>query len=364
MTLALDPARRRGLKQSFATRRVPVSRLAALDTEQDGYLPGDLVLARVDEIGQHGRIELTCGRRAILFAGDEIVLAAGHRYAPDQFEGRAATGPGPAQMIAAGGIAGYEDARHQAMRAPTAITILGAFCDQAGSRVNLADHAVSAARDQRGVPVIAVCGTSMNSGKTFTAAHLAHGYTRQGLTVGALKLTGTGAGGDLWRFRDAGAHHVADFTDAGMPTTYRLDLDRVVSGAMMLIAQASLTCDVIVCEVADGLRQRETAALLQSPQFRDRLAGVVFCSGDALGAEAGVTWLRNARHEVRAISGLLTRAPLAVREAESATGFPCLTPDQLLDPGVLEQLRLPPHSAGAAPIVPAQLRPASQAIPA
>jgi hypothetical protein len=44
------------------------------------------VLAEVTRIGQHKGIELASGRKAALYCGDEVLLAYGGRYAPDQFD--------------------------------------------------------------------------------------------------------------------------------------------------------------------------------------------------------------------------------------------------------------------------------------
>lgn len=110
---------------------------------------------------------------------------------------------------------------------------------------------------------------------------------------------------------------------------------------MALIADAAARTEVIVAEVADGLRMADTAALLTSSRFQARLSGVVFCAGDAMGAEAGVAWLRAAGLPVRAVSGLVARAPLGLREAAEATCLPTLTPPALLDEGVLDWLLKP-----------------------
>ena len=45
---------------------------------------GDVVLARVLKLGQHGGLQGPDGRRANLFVGDEILVAHGDRNAPDQ----------------------------------------------------------------------------------------------------------------------------------------------------------------------------------------------------------------------------------------------------------------------------------------
>lgn len=326
----IDQKRLARVKQSFATRRVPLESIAFLDTEAEALSPGDLVIARIEEIGHHTRIERPDGRRAVLFPGDEVLLACGARYAPDQFEAHSPCALGPAHLAAAGGIAGLVEASHERMKPATGITLIAAACDATGRRLTLADHAVKTAPRPVSVPVLAVCGTSMNSGKTHTVAAITRGFSRAGYRVAALKVTGTGAGGDLWLFEDAGAHFAADFTDAGFGTTYRAPVEAITEGARRLISTAEdAGAEVIVLEVADGLRQDETAMLMRSDTFRNLLSGVVFAAGDAMGAEAGVAWLRQAGHHVRAVSGLLTRSPLAMREASLALDLPCLTPAEL-----------------------------------
>jgi hypothetical protein len=116
----LDAARLGRAKIAYATHRVQlrdIQTLIASDTAAPRA--GDLVLARVGRIGQHRRIELRNGRRAILFEGDEIVLCYGNRYAPDQFEAYVPGDLGPCQMAAAGGVAGRVVASHARMKAPT-----------------------------------------------------------------------------------------------------------------------------------------------------------------------------------------------------------------------------------------------------
>ena len=79
-----------------------------------------------------------------------------------------------------------------------------------------------------------------------------------------------------------------------------------------------------VIEIADGLFQRETAQLLRSPTFKNAIDGVVFSAGDAMGAFAGVQWLRECGLPVLALSGALTRSPMARREIHAATQLPVM----------------------------------------
>jgi hypothetical protein len=168
---------------------------------------------------------------------------------------------------------------------------------------------------------------------------LIRGLRRAGLKVGAAKVTGTGAGGDFWQMTDAGASSVLDFTDAGFASTYRLPVERVEGILRDLTAHLALEgAEAIVVEVADGLFQEETAGLLCSATFASLVDAVVFAAGDALGALAGLQWLRHHRIPVAALSGCLTRAPLATREAQWATGVPVLELAALAEPAILELL--------------------------
>lgn len=333
MTL-LSKNRIAGAKQSFATRRVPVSAMVSLITGgQVTPKAGDLVLAQVDALGSHKRIELTTGRRAHLFPGDEIILAFGNRYAPDQYEAYVPSSLEPCHMVAAGGIAAGAVSWHSKLMGPTMIKPLGLICGAHDRPLNLADFSLGLACCIRPDHVFGVFGTSMNAGKTTTAASLVKGLSAAGYTVGAAKITGTGAGGDLWLMRDSGAHEVLDFTDVGMPTTFGFEEGTIVTGAMRLLHElGNKGCEVAVLEVADGLFQRETAALAASEKIRQMLSGTVFAAGDAMGAVGGVATLEKLNHRVLGLSGSFTQSPLAIQEAQAAISHPIVSADELKTP--------------------------------
>ncbi|HSN21258.1 MAG TPA: DUF1611 domain-containing protein [Usitatibacter sp.] len=314
-------------KTAYAARLLPFDLVAAVEREGRTPRAGDFVLARVERLGQHERLELATGRRAQLHAGDEIVVCYGSRYAPDQYEAYVPSDLGPCDLVAGGGLASRVQCRHHRMRAPTTLEPVGLLCDADGNALNLQHcglpmRAPGATR----VPVIAVVGTSMNSGKTTTAASLVRGFVQRGLRVGAAKVTGTGAGADKWCMVDAGASPALDFTDAGVPSTFGLAPRHVEAIFATLVANlADAEPDVIVLEVADGLFQRETAALLQSGAFREMVDAVAFAAGEAMGAKAGVAILLERGHRVIAVSGLLTASPLAMREAAQAVPVPVVS---------------------------------------
>lgn len=333
----LDRNRITRAKFAFSTRRVPHDAIKTLLVSGHKPKSGDLVLARVTALGSHTRIELPTGRRASLFRGDEIVLAYGNRYAPDQYEAYIPKTLAPCHMVAAGGVAAQATTWHDRLTGPTEIEPIGLLGCAKRKPLNLADFAVPAIPAPIESQVFAVFGTSMNAGKTATAAALVKGLTEAGHRVGAAKITGTGAGGDLWLMRDSGAVAAFDFTDAGFPSTFDVSPDAILAGATNLVRALSREgCSTIVLEVADGLYQSETDALARSAEFRSLLSGTFFAAGDAMGAVAGIAHLSALGHDVRGLSGALTRSPLAMREAGASTAVPLFTLADLMNPDTVQ----------------------------
>ena len=320
-------------KWAFSTRRVAREHAISLVDLLDTAESGDLVLGRVDRIGSHKRIQLAEGRASELYTGDLVVLACGDRYAPDQFEGLGELDPSGSDMLAAGGILGRMRYRHARISPPTRVTPLGIVADASGTAINVARYALPRIPRPTGLTAIGVVGASMNSGKTTATAALARGLSRAGYRVAAIKATGTGAFGDFHTFVDTGAHYVADFTDAGMVSTYRQPLDRIEAGLHTLLGHAANhACEIAVVELADGLFQKETADLLQQPRVRDGFAGVVFAAPDALAAAGGCAVLRGMGIEPKLVTGMVSCSPLASAETEAATGVQVIGRDTLRDP--------------------------------
>ncbi|BCR05834.1 DUF1611 domain-containing protein [Desulfuromonas versatilis] len=327
-------------KFTYAVRRVPRKAMATLVTGKLEPKAGDLILARVDRVRQHPRVELCHGRKSKLFLGDEIVVCYGYRYAPDQFEAAVPDDLKPCHLVAGGGIAGRMLSRHASVKPPTEITPLGLLGDAQGRPLNIGDYKLPL-RVMSGPrpPLLTVVGTSMNSGKTTTAAFLIRGLVRYGLKVGGVKITGTGAGGDLWCMLDAGAMPVLDIVDAGLPSTCRRSFEELDGVADLLISHLQAAgVDVIVMEIADGIYQEETAGLLSLPAFTQKLDGVLFAALDAVGATAGADWLARRGLPLLGISGVFTSSPLGMREAQAFTGVPALTSKALQCPSIAHSL--------------------------
>lgn len=326
-------------KWAFSTRRVARGDVAVLGDDLSQAVSGDLVLARVERIGSHKRLQLAEGRPSSLYVGDLVVVACGDRYASDQFEGIARLNPAGADLLAGGGVIGEMRQRHANMSPPTRLVPLGLLGDGNGKVINLDRYALAPLQLAHGMTVIAVVGAAMNAGKTTAVASLAHGLSRAGHRVAALKATGTGAFGDFNAYVDAGAHYVADFVDAGMVSTYRQPLARIEAGMDTLMAHAAAEgCGVALIELADGVLQQETAKLLELPHRRAGFDAVLFAAPDPLAAVGGTAALRRIGIEPAALTGMVSCSPLAIDEAEGATGVSVLTRAALCDPAFASAL--------------------------
>lgn len=313
--------------RSFATRIADLSLAASLDPHATP-VAGDLCLVRVVKLGQHRHVELVSGRRAALAVGDQLIVAFGNRYASDQFEAVIPSSLDACHLVAGGGIASMVVSRHVNMKSPTDIRPLGILRDADGVALNLSRWGWPGVATRANAPalphMILVAGTSMNSGKTTLCANVIRTMRECGLRASALKLTGTGSGGDLWKYQDAGALEAMDFGNVGLATTAGMDVRVLDSAIGRLCAAVSPQADVIVAELADGLLQRETSQLLQASNLRTRAGSILFAASDALGAAAGVQLLAGWGLEVSAVGGLMTASPLAVREFSAFCNTPVI----------------------------------------
>lgn len=211
------------------------------------------------------------------------------------------------------------------------MAVLGRLTDAVGKPLNTERYALPTAVPSQPPLVIAVLGTGMKAGKTSAASGLINGFARLGRSVAAIKVTGTGSFGDVQEHEAAGASQVLDFTDAGIASTHSQPINRLIAETNLLLscpAQSNLA----VVELADNVSQAETAALLAHKDYRARFNDVILAAPDAMAARGGLAWLAEHRINALALSGLLTRAPLAIQEISEASALPVLCRNTLADP--------------------------------
>ncbi|GAC1700820.1 MAG: DUF1611 domain-containing protein [Candidatus Acidiferrum sp.] len=318
------------MRISYALRWVPNLSISTLLPCPIAPQAGDIVLARMEKIGKNATLELANGRRCTLHEGDLLAVVFGNRYATLQFEGYARSNGDSCDMLSMGGLCGLVESKHAKAADPSKLRLLGALGDRNGTPLNLRDFALAPIPQLKRPNVIVVCGTSMDAGKTHTVMSLIMGLRKQGLAVAGIKLTGTATGKDTWNMLDAGACAALDFVDGGFPSTYLSTLEELLHLYDLLISRAAAAgASWVVVEIADGLLQRETAALVQHAGFAASVGAWIFASGDPLAAAGGVEILRKWGIEPLAISGVVSMSPLGMQETRAATALPCLTASEL-----------------------------------
>jgi len=314
----------------YALRRIPEASLSCLLASSHSPQPGDVALARMEKIGRNANLELPNGRHCSLHEGDLLAVVFGNRYATLQFEGYARADGEHCDLLSMGGLCGLVESKHAKAADPTKLRLLGFIGDAAGRPLRLRQFALASTSAMAQPGVIVVCGTSMDAGKTHTVVSLIMGLRRHGYRVASVKLTGTATGKDTWNMLDAGACVALDFVDGGFPSTYLCSLEELLNLHNLLISHAaSQGPTFVVIEIADGLLQNETAALLQSSRFTETVDGWIFAAGDALAAGGGVRVLRSWGIKPLAISGVVSMSSLGIKEAQIAAGLPCLTAREL-----------------------------------
>ena len=348
----------------YALRHVADANFSSLLPCPEAPAVGDIVLARVEKLARNSHLELGNGRRCGLHEGDVIAAVFGNRYATMQFEGYARTQGTRCDLLSMGGLCGIVTSKHAKVADPTKLSLLGAIGDEEGRPLRMADHRLTHARPGSAPRVLVVCGSSMDAGKTYTVMSLITGLGGRGYRVAGIKLTGTAAGKDTWNMLDAGACVALDFVDGGLPSTYLCGLDELMNLYCLLIGHASLHgADWVVMELADGLLQRETAALLQARGFTATADAWVFAANDPMAAESGVRLLRDWGIQPIAISGLLTMSDLNIREAEAATGLQCITAKDLQAGALNETLALVSETMERSGMLRGELRASGPGVP-
>lgn len=290
---------------------------------------GDLVYGLVQRLGQHSSLENASGRIHMIHDGTKAVFVFGNRYAPDYYEGLVPDKiTEEVDLIARSGIVGHVITKNSLIKDATRIKILGYVCDESGEVLNTRCFPlIKPKHTKKTFPrarMILVCGTSMNSGKSMAAAACCWALSSTGYNVRASKVTGTASLKDILHMNDSGANPYADFTYLGYPATYMLSEDELLGIFNQLdLRYANNRRNFWVVELADGIVQRETAILLNSPDLRSRIHKLVFCANDAFGAIGGLTTLKDRFDLVPDIlSGVCSSSPLHIRELSAFTDIP------------------------------------------
>lgn len=313
------------------------------------YLPkaGDVAIFKVKEIGKHTRIQTVNGNNRYILPGDLIMAAFGNRYATEQMEGYVPNKYlNTYHILGQGGAIGVLKSMHTKFEliGPTSLSLVGYVVDDGGAVINtkyLTNQTIS----HKFIPintdptVILSLGTSMDSGKTTTAAFMARGLKLARKKTAYIKLTGTVYTKDKSMVRDYGANVSIDFSDFGFPSTYMCSTIELFNLYENLIEKVKpYNPDYIIVEIADGLLQRETYSLIHNKMFMDKISGTLFSSVDSMSAIAGANMLTQLGCNVIGVTGLFTTSPLLVNEVRQKSDYTVLIGEDLMSREIINTL--------------------------
>ena len=302
----------------------------------------------------YNTLELTSGRMAKVGKGDVVVGALGHRKALFGYSGHIppTVQPGDViQMLNIGGVLGVCDSVNPDKGKPFDCRVIGGVLhfpylgERIGvpARVGLRQLDMNASLDTGGVAVVALAGTCMEAGKTAAACAVISRMRHRGLVVDAFKATGVSLRRDILAMEDAGARRSMIFTDLGVVSTTKTNGPALTR--TMLTELSAGRPDVIVFELGDGiLGTYGVDSILQCPDIRTALTGVILSANDPVAAWGGVKLLRE-RFDIEpcVVTGPATDNLVGVEIITDQLGVPAfnaMTSGAALGDRVIEAIRV------------------------
>jgi hypothetical protein len=280
---------------------------------------GQVVVVRaLTENPLYPDLETVTGERVKIKKGDLIAAALGSRQALRGFVGyapyRIASGD-KLHILNLGGVTGRYVSGHKDLGEPVMVEVLGV------SKRNLREAAlpkVDVLAEAK--PIILVCGSCMNVGKTAALEELIKGLTWQGLKVGGAKITGIACLKDPMRMKAAGAVKTLSFMDCGVPST--VDTEDIAGIARSIVSEMK-DVDVVVMELGDGIMGHyKVERFFDDRALMSHIDAVVFCASDLTAAWGGKEFLTQRGIRISAVSGPATDTEAGVTYLEKTLGIP------------------------------------------
>lgn len=309
-------------------RPFSVERLSRREWETGDYVVGEVT----SPSNRLSRIELSSGRMVEAVEGDLIVGAFGVRYATLEAVG-GWQGIGQDRMMEAltgAGIFGRSTSRSVLLPSLLSLAYKGHVA-LSEKKATMRDFVPDAPEREFELPVVLLVGTSMSAGKTTSAKVIVRLLREAGVRVIGAKLTGAGRYRDVLAMQDAGAEHIFDFVDAGLPSTvvpvgeYRRALRSLLS------RMAAVEADVLVAEAgASPLEPYNGAAAIE--ELGPHVRCTVLSASDPY-AVTGVSEAFGGRPDL--VTGLATSTTAGIELVEKLSGIRALN---VLDRGSLPRL--------------------------
>lgn len=262
---------------------------------------GDLVVVEaLSEFGSTIHVENQVGRDERIHQGDKLVGVLANRFSGTSESGVVPSGgiklyeDSVVHLLSTGGVIGINTGIPQRMRQePFRLRPLGILQKDDDKQLNLAEMCGPWHESlYQSAPIVLVCGTSAEVGKTTTAAALIRALSKEGLQTAGVKIAGTGRMRDVLALRDAGALPWLDFPDVGLATTYT-GSERFIKATYTLFNHANAARpNIIVAEAGGDPIEANIPTFLNDKAIMRCVASIVIVAGDVMGMMGSIDYFR------------------------------------------------------------------------
>jgi hypothetical protein len=303
-----------------------ISRLAELEPTveplpRDEWELGDYVVGEVVRVSRTQQVELATGRMIEIAEGDLIVGVLGKRHATLELVGNwEQVGPsGRIDLLTGAGLFGHCTSKSTLLLKPPHLRYVG-HMRLDGEKSRMTDWVRPVPERAFHTPVVLLFGTSMSAGKTAAARIIIRQLKKAGLRIIGAKLTGAARYRDVLTMRDAGADHIFDFTDVGLPSTMG-PADQYRAALRQLLARmASAEADVAVIELGASPMEPYNGQVAID-ELGDNIRLKVLCAVDPYGV-VGVMTAFGMRPDL--VTGIASNTEAGVELVEKIAGVPAI----------------------------------------
>lgn len=261
---------------------------------------GDLIVVEaLSDFGSTTHVENQMGRDERIYKGDKFVGVLANR-----FSGTSESGEIPKEgikihdntivhLLSTGGVVGINTGIPQRLyKEPLALKPLG-ILQKDGRPLNLCDTCGPWHESLHpSAPIVVVCGTSAEVGKTTTAASLIRALRVEGIQPAGTKFAGTGRMRDILTLRDAGALPWLDFPDVGLATTYT-DSERFRKATYTLFNYINAgNPKIIIAEAGGDPIEANIPTFLNDKEMMKYVTSIIIVAGDVMGMMGSVEYFR------------------------------------------------------------------------
>lgn len=266
-------------------------------------------------------VETTDGSSVDLRPGDRMIGALGTRAATLEVVGdwREVGEDLRMQTLTAAGVLGVCTSAAMDSSRMANVRYLG-HAVRAGEVCTMKGFVTPVDERELHAPVILIIGTSMDSGKTMGAVAMIRELEAMGKRVAGAKATGVGRLRDTLAMHEAGAYVIADFVDAGLPSTV-VPPDEYEQALRLLISKLAATePDVVIIEAGASPLEPYCGDVAMRV-LADHVAITVLCASDPY-AVMGVIGAFGMKPDL--VSGRSTATEAGIELIDRLVGVPAM----------------------------------------